>query len=239
MDGFSYSDIFATKGLEYLIIIAFLILLIPFWIVLNKQAKAKKRIQKLIGTLSTANLRIPQGLFFSKNHTWTHLEQPGFARVGLDDLLTHITGEVKVINRAEPGEAIRKGDLIAEIDHGGKHLRIFSPISGTVEAANALLTDEPRTLNEDPFRKGWICQIRPSDWINETKSYYLAKDATEWTARELVRFKDFLMVSAGRNELETTGIILQDGGELRDNTLAELPDELWQNFQKDFLNHKD
>ena len=39
MDGFSYSDIFATKGIEYLIIISFLALLVPFWIILNKQVK--------------------------------------------------------------------------------------------------------------------------------------------------------------------------------------------------------
>jgi len=32
-------------------------------------------------------------------------------------------------------------------------------------------------------------------------------------------------------------IALQDGGELIDNTLSELPSEVWQDFQKDFLGH--
>jgi len=31
---------------------------------------------------------------------------------------------------------------------------------------------------------------------------------------------------------------LQDGGELRDQPLSELPDEVWQDFQKDFLSKK-
>jgi len=31
MEGFSYVDIFATKGVEYLVIIAFLILLVWLW----------------------------------------------------------------------------------------------------------------------------------------------------------------------------------------------------------------
>jgi hypothetical protein len=35
--------------------------------------------------------------------------------------------------------------------------------------------------------------------------------------------------------LGTQGIILQDGGEILENTLVGLPDELWQDFQKDFL----
>ena len=46
MDGFSYNNIFETKGIEYLVVIAFFALLIPFWITLNKQAKITGQIQK-------------------------------------------------------------------------------------------------------------------------------------------------------------------------------------------------
>lgn len=239
MDGFSYSNIFETKGIEYLAILAFFAILIPFWIILNKQVNVKKRIQKLIGTLSPASLKIPQGLFFSKNHTWTHLERSGLAKVGLDDLLIRITGEVTVINHAKPGDLIRKGGLLAEIEQNGKQLRIFSPLSGQIEAANSLLAEEPEALYEDPFRKGWIYQIKPSDWVSETRSYYLAEEATGWMTRELVRFKDFIVTATGKNSIEMSGIILQDGGELRDHILTELPDELWKDFQKDFLNSTD
>ncbi|MFA6128614.1 MAG: glycine cleavage system protein H [Bacteroidales bacterium] len=238
MDGFSYSNIFETKGIEYLAILAFFAILIPFWIILNKQAKGRKIVQRLIGTITPGNLRIPQGLFFSRNHTWTHLERSGIAKIGLDDLLIHITGEVKVINHAKPGENIKKGDLLAEIEHNGKLLSILSPVSGEIQTTNTMLAGQPQMLHEDPFRKGWIYQIKPSDWKSETKAYYLAGEATHWMSKELVRFKDFVMASAGKNSL-TTGIILQDGGELRENTLSELPDELWKEFQKDFLNCTD
>jgi hypothetical protein len=35
---------------------------------------------------------------------------------------------------------------------------------------------------------------------------------------------------------ETSMVILQDGGELFDRPLSELPNEAWQDFQKSFLN---
>jgi glycine cleavage system H protein len=239
MDGFSYSNIFETKGIEYLAILAFFAILIPFWIILNKQTRSKKRVQKLIGSFSSGTLRIPQGLFFSQNHTWTHLERSGIAKIGLDDLLAHITGETKVISLALPGDLIRKGDLLALIDHDGKQLRILSPVSGKIQTSNSLLVKQPQVVNEDPFRKGWIYEIRPSDWVKETKSYYLAGEATTWMTKEVTRFKDFVTPAMGKNSFDTSGIVLQDGGELCDNTLAELPNNMWQDFQKDFLNSTD
>ncbi len=236
MDGFSYSDIFATKGVEYLIIIAFLAMLIPFSIILNKQLKMTTQIRQVLGNLSAGILKIPQGLFYSKNHTWMFMEKSGAAKVGLDDLLLHVTGEVKIGKLKNPGEMINKGDLLTEIDQNGKQLRIFSPVSGKITETNALLSESPGMMNEDPYGKGWIYKIKPSDWISEAKSCYFAEEATIWSAKELDRFRDFLAVTMKNHSPETSMVILQDGGELCDHTLAALPDEIWKDFQKEFLN---
>jgi len=236
MDGYSYSNIFETKGIEYLAIILFFAILIPFWILLNKQAKVTRQIQKALGILSAKILRIPQGLFYSKNHTWTHLEASGIAKVGLDDLLLHITGEVKYINLKKSGEFVRKGDLLVEVDRNGKKLIILSPISGEILGANSQLDETPEVINQDIYKDGWIYKIRPSNWVAETSSYYLAKEATSWSTKEFERFKDFLAVSTTKYSTEPLFLTLQDGGELCDNTLSELPKEVWQDFQKEFLN---
>ena len=95
MDGFTYNNIFEMKGIEYLAIAIFFAILIPFWIILNKEVKTKQKVQRDLGNLTPYSLKIPQGLFFSRLHTWAHLEKSGLAKVGLDDLLVHITGEVK------------------------------------------------------------------------------------------------------------------------------------------------
>ena len=236
MEGFSSIDIFDTKGAEYLFVIGYLLILIFFWKVSNKQIKVSKQFQKVLNNLSVNLLRIPQGLFYNKNHTWAHSEVSGAAKVGLDDFLQHITGEVKYINLKNPGELINKGDLLTEIDQNGKHLRVFSPISGEILSTNAKLNKAPQILNEEPHDNGWIYKIKPSNWVTETKSYFLAEEAINWTKNELTRFKDFLSGDPMESySSEPSMIILQDGGEIIENVLSELPEEVWVNFQKEFL----
>ena len=91
-------------------------------------------------------------------------------------------------------------------------------------------------LIEDPYGEGWIYKIKPSNWIAETKSCYFAEEATSWSARELERFKDFLAVSMKNYAPEPSMVILQDGGELTDHSLSAFSEEIWKDFEKEFLN---
>ncbi len=237
MEAFSYQNIFETKGIEYLIVIGFLFLMIPFWILLNKPIKFKENISS-IGKLLIDKIRIPQGLLFSKNHTWTYLKRSGNARVGLDDLLLHITGNVEVKNLLRPGEKVIKGDLLAIIVGDGKQLEIVSPLSGEIKSVNSALGEKPGSLVKDPYGEGWFCEIRPEKWMEETKSYYLADAAIEWTKREMARFRDFIAQSLQKYS-PATDLVLQEGGELADHPLSEMPMEIWRDFQVSFLNRLD
>ena len=237
MESFNRVDIFDTKGIEYLFVIGYLLCLIIFWNFATKHERIIKQIKKVISTLSAGILRIPQGLFYNRYHTWTHMDESGAASVGLDDFLQRITGEVKFTQLKNPDEIINKGDLLTQIDQGGKQLKIYSPISGRILDSNSILKENPGIYNEDPYKRGWIYKIKPSHWKKETKSYFLAEEATDWTAKELVRFKDFLTGGPMRKYTsEPSMILLQDGGEIRDNVLSELPDAVWKNFQEEFLN---
>ena len=235
MENFTYTNIFDTKGIEYIAILVFFAILIPFWILLNKRVQIAKQIKKVIGFLTASVLQIPQGVFHSKNHTWAFLEKNGEAKVGLDDLLMHITGEVKLCSMRNSGETIRQGDLLIEVGQNGKRLQVLSPISGTILNSNDRIDLNPELLNEDPYGSGWIYKIKPSNWKHETQSHFLAEEAIEWSKRELERFKDFLAESTKKHSPEQSMVILQDGGELRDNTLSEMPVEVWNDFQKEFL----
>lgn len=235
MDGFSYNNIFDTKGIEYLIIIAFLILIIPFWSFINRKKQPAFQTANAFEALTAGILRIPKGLFYSRNHTWAHLDPSGNARVGLDDFLLHITGEVKLNKLRKKGDFICKGELMAEISKNGKILRINSPLSGKVLESNQVLTNLPGSVNKNTYEETWIYKITPSEWVEETNSYFVAAEAIEWSKREISRFRDFMAGVFKKYSPDNQLLVLQDGGELRDKPLAELPDEVWQEFAKSFL----
>jgi len=236
MDGFSYNNIFETKGIEYLIIIGFLLLIIPFWLAINRTSALSKQLRSTFGVLTAAILRIPEGLYFNRNHTWTFMEKSGLAKIGVDDFLLHVTGDLRMNTIYREGDIIKRGDLIVLADKGEKILRIYSPVSGTITGTNPLLEEEPSVVMNDPYERGWLYRIKPSNWIAETSSSYVAAEAIAWTKRELEKFKDFLAESIKSHTPEISMVTLQDGGELIDRPLSEMPDEVWQDFQRSFLN---
>lgn len=235
MDGYTYTNIFATKGIEYLGVIAFLLLLIPFWIILNRTAEVKQQVRLMLGILTENILRIPKGLSYSRHHTWTFMERSGTATVGVDDLLTHITGEVKFKHLVEPGDPVMKGEPIAQLEQEGKKLNVCSPISGTVMNFNRSLEAEPGLIADDPYGKGWLFRVEPVNWKADTADHYVAAETGNWFRNELERFRDFLGASIPKYSGQHASVILQDGGELADQPLAGLPGEVWSDFQKEFL----
>lgn len=234
MEGFTYTNIFETKGIEYIIIICFLLMLIPFWLFINRKPIVKQ-LFNTVQTLTAGILRIPQGIFFSKNHTWVHLEKIGEAKTGIDDFLYRVVGDVKIKTLKTPGESIKKGEMMAEIIAGEKRLNILSPVSGEITKTNNLNTDNQKITNEDLYENAWFYSIKPANWKEETSEFYLAEEASEWIRNELHRLKDFLNVSLARYSTEPSPAVLQEGGELSINPLAGMQREVWDDFQKEFL----
>ena len=178
---------------------------------------------------------LPQGLFYSRNHTWAYLEKSGNAKIGVDDFLLQVTGDVKIIHLKNSGEKVRKGESVAEVEQNGKRLKVFSPVSGEIIAINHEVEENQGLANMDPYEQGWLYAVKPSSWVFETKNYLMADAATNWIKKEVDRLRDFLVISLGKHDAGISPIALQEGGEIRSNVLSELDDEIWKEFQETFL----
>jgi glycine cleavage system H protein len=232
MDAFSYTDIFDTKGMEYLVVIAFLLVIIPVWFLLSKPVKEKVMLERFASGLSSRFLKIMPGLLYSRNHTWAHLHETGEARIGVSDLLLHLTGGVSIEYLKKDGDHIHAGDEIAALSKDGKMLKIVSPVSGDILQVNRKIEHAHGIINTDPYGKGWMLKVRPGEWKKETSGFYLDQEAVAWSENELERCKDFLAEAVSG---ESGQPVLLSGGELVDFPLSGMPEDIWKQFQKKFL----
>lgn len=230
MEQFIYSDIFDTKGIEYIIVIFFFMLIIPFWRMLNKPVK--EAVGGAIRAINLQALRIPQGILFNKNHTWSHLEKSGVASVGIDDLLLHLTGGVDLNYLKTQQEKVKRGEPIARISQEGKELVITSPISGEIDRVHSSLEDKTGSIQKDPY-SSWLYRIKPEKWHEETADTMMADQALAWAGKELERFRDYLAETV--SEAHGDEVVLQEGGELTGHPLSEMDQEAWNGFQAKFL----
>lgn len=178
---------------------------------------------------------VPKGLYFDKTHTWAFMEQDGNVRIGIDDFLQHITGKLTKIKMKEAGEKVRKGETIMTIIQEGKQLNIYAPISGTILEQNESLLTDTGIINTSPFFKGWVYQIEPKNWLREVQFMFMGDKYAEWLKDEFTRLKDFITATVRTNNLVYAHVVLQDGGELTDNVLADMDPKVWEDFQTQFI----
>jgi glycine cleavage system H protein len=235
MEGFTYTDIFATKGIEYLIIVGFFLVLVPFWMLLTKKQAPQAEIKTSPKVLTSGTVNMPQGIFFSRYHTWAYLEKQGEAKVGLDDLLLHLTGKVNIVLFKNRGEVIKKGEPLAQVHYNGNNLQVLAPVTGEILKSNNLILRNPSVIKDDPYQQGWIYALKPLNWKTDIDSCFLAEDATNWAVDELHRVKEFLAVASSRMVTEPAQLVMQDGGEITEKVLTLFPQEVWKDFQENFL----
>lgn len=178
---------------------------------------------------------IPNGLYFAKNHTWAFMEKDGTVTVGLDDFLQHITGPITRVEMKNPGEKIKKGELLFSIIQSGKQLNINAPVSGTIKEQNEALITNSSFINTSPYAEGWVYLIEPSGWLNEIPLLDMADRYKRWINAEFSRVKDFLAATLKPDSLEYSHVLLQDGGALKEGVLSEFGPEIWDDFQTNFL----
>jgi glycine cleavage system H lipoate-binding protein/ABC-type phosphate transport system substrate-binding protein len=218
-----------------------IVLLVGLFITIYSVSKSSVKMMSPVNEISSApilnenTIDIPKGIYFDKTHTWAFMEQDGNVRVGIDDFLQHVTGKLTNIRMKEAGESVRKGEAILTVIRDGKQLNIYSPISGTIVDHNESLVTDTTIVNSSPFFKGWVYQIEPKNWLREVQFMFLGQKYVDWLQDEFIRLKDFIAHSANSDKLSYAHVVLQDGGELIDNVLADLGPEVWEDFQTKFI----
>lgn len=224
--------------LGWKLIIGVAVLLLGIVLILSRRKHQNNIQSEDIETTSALNehsVKAPAGLYYSKSHTWAYREPDGMVIVGIDDFMQHLTGQLTQVKMKASGEEIRKGEKIMTLVREGKQLELYSPVSGTISLQNERLQNQPNGINSAPYTDGWVYLIEPSNWYREIRFLFTIEKYRDWLEDEFIRLKDFLAASANTNQTVFNHLILQDGGELTDNILANLDPKVWEDFQTEFI----
>lgn len=204
-------------------------------LVANRQAAVQYASSLAPSVFDQNSVKVLNGLYFDKTHTWAFMNQNGGVKIGIDDFLQHVTGPITRVKMKIPGERIKKGDKILSIIQKGKQLNIYSPVSGIIIEQNTALQSDPSALNSSPYSDGWVYLLEPTNWLKEIQHLIMANKYKTWLKNEFSRLKDFLATSLSNRTVEHAHLVLQDGGELKDWVLEECGPEVWEDFQINFI----
>jgi glycine cleavage system H protein len=106
---------------------------------------------------------VPTNIKYLKTHEWVRVESDGSLTVGISDHAQHALGDLVFVEVPEVGKSCKAGDACAVVESVKAASDIYSPVTGEVTAGNADLSATPELINQDPYGKGWIYKIKPSN----------------------------------------------------------------------------
>ena len=108
-------------------------------------------------------MEYPEDLKYTSEHEWAAVEEGERVRVGITDFAQDALGDVVYVEVPEEGTEVKAGEPFGEVETTKSVSDIYSPVTGTVVEKNAILSDSPELVNEEPYGQGWLVVIHMSD----------------------------------------------------------------------------
>jgi glycine cleavage system H lipoate-binding protein len=110
-------------------------------IVLKIQGKSHPAFEPLIPPFDSLvfdrnSFTIPSNIFFSKGHTWLKKNNDGLISIGIDEFGMMALGTLSILNCAQVGQEVKRGEMIFEGAYGNKTVKFLSPTNGIVKSVN-------------------------------------------------------------------------------------------------------
>ncbi len=122
---------------------------------------------------------VPEGLYYSKDYGWVKIEGDR-VRIGITDYAQKQLREIVYAELPSVGTIIKQNEPYGTLESVKAVSDLIAPISGTVEEVNEEVQSKPETLNEDPYEKGWLLVVRPSNLQGELANLMDFNQAVEW-----------------------------------------------------------
>lgn len=106
--------------------------------------------------------KYPAHLKYTKDHEWALVEGKT-ATIGITHHAQDALGEVVYVDIPSKGKTVKKGDTFGVVESIKAVSDLYSPLSGKIVEVNSSLSDEPGTVNSDPYKKAWMVKLEISN----------------------------------------------------------------------------
>ena len=122
---------------------------------------------------------VAEGLYYTKDWMWAKVED-GKVRVGITDYAQKQLKEVVFAELPTAGDQVVKDEPFGTVESVKSVSDLTTPVNGTIEEVNEEVTDSPEILNEDPYNKGWLIVLSPTNLEEELKTLMDFEKAVAW-----------------------------------------------------------
>jgi len=105
----------------------------------------------------------PADRYYTKEHEWIKIEEPGIGIIGITDHAQCELGDVVYVELPETGASISSMEKMGEIESVKAVSDLFSPVTAEVIEQNDEILTSPEKVNEDPFGSGWLVKVKLTD----------------------------------------------------------------------------
>ena len=122
----------------------------------------------------------PEDLKYNPEHTWLRLDGSGSGRVGITDYAQKALREIVYAELPGAGNEVKQGEPYGTLESVKAVSDLVAALSGTIIEVNEEVQSKPETLNEDPYMKGWLIIVKPSNLQAELPNLMDFNKAVEW-----------------------------------------------------------
>jgi len=202
---------------------------------IKRQDKIEKQMKPTVRLVTATTkesdskheFNVPAGIFVAPQHTWVNIEMNGTVRIGIDDFVRKIMGQIRKVVLPIVNTEIKKGEILFSIRHKNHSFDIPSPISGKVTLVNMEHIEHPEWIVAKPFELSWMVCLEPSNLSDELQTLRIGEGTIKWYQEEIEKY-DRIINELSKEKLKTS--------ESKDLMLKDQNDEeIWKKFSKSFF----
>ncbi len=139
------------------------------------------------------NYNIPENYYYIKEHEWTLIEDADTARIGVTDYAQKALREITYFYVGKRGAKVKRMETICRIESVKCVAEILSTLSGVILRFNNALFDDPGIINQDPYGRGWVTIVRPTN-LDEELEELLKPEVYAEHIKELIKVDETLLI---------------------------------------------